>query len=344
MAKERKTALNVKEIGKQLKQNKLLPVYFIYGEDAFAARSAMKAIEKFLEPSLTSDFDRETISLRETPISDVLLFASAFPFGSGKKLIIAKDFEFRGKKEEIERLIEYIQSPSDFTVLIIIKEYKEREKISLDSKPYNLLHEKGYLFEAKAPKDAEIIEWIKDFSEERNKIIEDSEARLIVEIAGSNKSFIETQLEKIFEYLGEKERVDLDSIKQLTTNLKKRTIFELQNAFGVKNKKEALEIAYNLLGSGESVLFIITMLTKYFSALAQMPEFEKDKTTADKIAPFIGSHPGYVQSYFIASKKYSPIELKNAFIALLNADFSVKTSFSDPKTIITVLISEILKS
>jgi DNA polymerase III delta subunit len=65
-----------------------------------------------------SDFDKETYwGGNDKNLADMLAMASAFPFSSEKKLIVIKDFEkFRDKKN----LTSYLNSPPDFTVLLLI--------------------------------------------------------------------------------------------------------------------------------------------------------------------------------------------------------------------------------
>ncbi len=117
MAKKKTSFPSISEAVKNLKRGNILPVYFFFGEDSFSIDTSVKALSDAVKPYIVSDFDKETFYADEKPLSDVIDFASAFPFGSEKKFIIYKEFE---KVKDKKNLLPYIKSPSDFAVLLII--------------------------------------------------------------------------------------------------------------------------------------------------------------------------------------------------------------------------------
>jgi len=56
MAKSKAPA--IQEIEKQLKQKRLLPVYYLFGEDSYFVDIIFTQIEKAVQPLITSDFDK----------------------------------------------------------------------------------------------------------------------------------------------------------------------------------------------------------------------------------------------------------------------------------------------
>ena len=63
------------------------------GEDSYSIESGSTMVEEAVKPFVESDFDKETFYGEDSDLTDILNFASAFPFGSGKKLVIIKGFE-----------------------------------------------------------------------------------------------------------------------------------------------------------------------------------------------------------------------------------------------------------
>ncbi|MGE5496713.1 MAG: DNA polymerase III subunit delta, partial [Syntrophothermus sp.] len=174
MAKDKRTAPNISTLQKFLKKDTLLPVYFFFGEDHYSIEAALRAIEDLVRPMLDSEFDREVISGKDKTITEVLDMASSFPFGSGKRLIIFKDFD--SDKKNKKALASYVKDPPSFTVLVIIK----YGTISgFETEPYSILCDKNYMFECKEPKRDELVSWIEREVVKKNKVISPENAALL---------------------------------------------------------------------------------------------------------------------------------------------------------------------
>jgi DNA polymerase-3 subunit delta len=160
-------------------------------------------------------------------------------------------------------------------------------------------------------------------------------------MVGENRNLIESQLEKIFIYQKDKKEITTESIQRVSSFLKQFTIFDLQNAIGERDKAKALQVAYNLLDNGIEPVFIVVMLNKYFTGLAKIPELKSKNIPDQQAARIVGTHPYYYKDYVAARTRFSDSQLFEVFRALLKADISIKTTTSDDKTVITILISEI---
>jgi DNA polymerase-3 subunit delta len=337
MAQTRKSAPSLLEAVKNVKKGKLLPIYYLFGEDAYSLSSAVKTIEETIAPLLTSDFDKDVLYSDDKSLEDVLSNARAFPFGSQKKLIIYKEVE----KVKDKKLMEgYISSPADFTVLVLIHNGKI---VSLSSSPFNFLLENNYLYEAKELKGEAMIDWLKELASSKEKSISNENAALLADICGDNRVLIENQLEKIIDFLGDGNEITFNSIKEATASVKEYTVFDLQNAVFRKDKAESLKIAFNILEQGENASFIVSMLTKSFIGLAQMRELKEKNTPDNEAAKIVGTHPFYLKNYQRAAILFSQDDLIKASEALLKADVSIKTTSIDQKTVITLLVAELFK-
>jgi DNA polymerase III subunit delta len=336
MAKSRVKAKSIADLSDKIKKGELLPVYLLFGDDSFGIDSTMKALEETASKYIESEFDKETIHGEEKSLAEILDFASAFPFGGGKKLIIVKDFE---KIKDKKNLTSYVNSPSDFTILLLIN---NGSISNIETEPFKSLRDKDYLFEARELRGRGFITWLIDYAGSMKKSLSEDNAQLMIDIVGEDKSLLKGQLDKIFIFIGDEKEITLDAIKSLSTVLKEYTIFDLQNALGKKNKKDVFNIAGSLLEKGTEPTFIIYMLTKYFSGLSKIDELKKSKIPDRDAAKFVGTHPYYYKDYISARSLYSDDDLYNAAKALLKADVSIKTTTIDKKAVIGLMLAEIL--
>ena len=321
----------------EIKKRKFKPVYYFFGEDSYNLSFALHAIEESFKPLISSDFDKETIYSEDRSVNDILGLATAFPFGSEKKLIIVKEAEkIRDKKP----LKDYANTPAEFTVLVF---FHNGSITNISSQPFKTLSENNFLFEAKELKGKNLIDWLINLSEEKGKTLSEENAQVLVDIVGESRNMLEDQLEKICVFLNKEKEITIESIQQVSSELKQFNIFDLQNAIGVKDKSKSLTVSYNLLDNGAEPTFIIAMLTKYFTGLAKIPELKSKNVPDAEAARIVGTHPYYYRNYVKARTLFSDQKLVEVFRALLKADVSVKTTTTDDKTIITLLIAEILK-
>ena len=192
-------------------------------------------------------------------------------------------------------------------------------------------------------KGRNLIDWLISEAEEKGKKLSEENAQVLVDIAGENRNMLEDQLEKICVFLNKEKEITIESIQKVSSELKQFNIFDLQNAIGLKDKAKALNVANNLLDNGAEPTFIIAMLTRYFTGLAKITELKTKNIPVQEAARIVGTHHFYYPGYVKARTLYSDEKLVEVFRALLKADVSVKTTSSDNKTIITLLIAEILQ-
>jgi len=339
MAKQKKEIPSIYSIGKYLKQDSLLPIYFFFGDDTYAIEGATKALEKIVQPLLASDFDKEIINGNERTVVEVMDLASSFPFGSEKKLIVLKDFdELKGDKKQFGG---YVKDPAPSTVLII---NKYSDVTNFDAEPFSSLLEKNFIFEANELKGNNLTSWIVKYVSKNGKSISLENASALVDIVGENRSLIEMQIQKIFSYLGDNKEITLEIIRSLSSRLKQFNIFDLWNAVGKRNKARSMEVMLNIISQddeGKQALYIIAMLNKYFTSLAQVPDLEKDNTSEQAKARSVGTHPFFYKDYVKASTYFNENRLRNIFRSLMNADMTLKSTASDPKAVISLLLTEI---
>lgn len=326
----------ISEAVKNLDKNEPLPVYYFYGEDSFLVDEAVKKILNKLEHYEISEFDKETFYGSNSKLIDVLDVASAFPFSSQKKIIIFKEFE---KVRDKKNLVSYLKSPAEFTTLILIHDGEIRD---FSSALYKSLLNNGFIYSAKELKGKYLINWIVDYCLSNGKSINEENAQAIVDLIGDSKSLIDGQLGKIFTYISNKTTIELEDILNVSSELREFNIFNLEDAIAKKDRKNTFRIAYSLLGQGKDQTYIISMLTRYFTILTRVKELAEKKVPPREAAASLGVFERFYNNYVNARKIYSETDLYRISRALYTADLLTKTTSMDEKSVITVLLTEIL--
>ncbi|MGK9476468.1 DNA polymerase III subunit delta [Melioribacter sp. OK-6-Me] len=332
-----KSVKSVNQIIQEIKKGIFKPVYYLCGNDQYSLESAVDYLQKQLAPQINSEFDKEIIAAEKgEDINRIIDLALAFPFGGGKKLLIIKNFENINNKKE---LVNYLDNPPDFTVLVILQ---YAEKTELNKEPFKLLNEKGYLYEAMEESGEDLVNWLTNRMRKLNLNFNEEQIRIFIEIVGESKSLLNSQLDKIADYLISKPDAEFEDIKKLINPTRTYTIFDLQDAIGVGNIARALEISFNLLDSNMEIAMLINMMSKYVLTITQTLELMRmninDREASTKL--------GVSWFYYINCKKakflLNESRLRKAARALYEADLAVKTTQTEPKDIVTQLLAKII--
>ena len=83
------------------------------------------------------------------------------------------------------------------------------------------------------------------------------------------------------------------------------------------------------------------MLTRYFIGLSQIRELKEKKIPDTEAAKIVGTHPFYLKNFQRASVLFTNNDLIKAMEALLKADISTKTTSTNSKTVLTLLMAEL---
>jgi DNA polymerase-3 subunit delta len=336
MAKRKKlNAINIYDIKKYLNKEKPLPIYYFFGKDNFAKDAVVKMVLDNYSGLVLSDFDRETIECsKNTTIDQIVSLASAFPFGGEKKIVVVKNFEqIKNKKT----FLSYVQSPSDFTILVILDNSETLYETELSRE----LNNNRYIFQAAGLSGRNWNDWIISRARELKLKISGINSQLLLELVGEDKSLLLRQLEKFADYLGEDKEITKELITELASKTKGYTIFDLQEAVMAGDKAEALKIGKNILNSGVDIGMIVNSLANFIYLTALSYELKRTENNANKEAGKLHQHPYYYgkarnAKYFSTN---GIMKLERVFSALLNADLSIKTSAADSETVFVSLIS-----
>ncbi len=334
----KKTIPSISELSKYLQKDKLLPLYFLCGEDAFTIDLAVAAIEKNISDLILSDFDRESFNAdKNITFAQVNDLALSFPFGGGKKLIILKNFEKLADKKD---LASYAVNPPEFTTLVITNAGKIADA---GKEPYSILVDKNYMFEARPLTGDDLVEWLIKEAKKKKVILNNQQSRLIIEIVGEDKILLEHQLNKLADFLNGKTELSEEDIKKITSPTKEFSIFDLLDSLGKGDKSKTLLVGLNLLKSGAELIYIINMLAKFMTTIATIHDLTRQRINDNDGCKAIGVSYYYYLNCKKAKYFLNDDRLANAAKALLNADISVKSTSASSETILEVLIVELLE-
>jgi DNA polymerase III subunit delta len=330
---------SIYEIPELASKEKLLPVFFLCGEDTFAIDGAVKILIDAIEPLIGSEFDKEIITAdKKLPAQQVVDLALTFPFGGTKKLIVVKEFN---NIDDKKLFVELVKNPPEYLYLVLTQSGKVN---ATKIEPYASLHKNKLMFEARKLKQDELADWLVKHAKKNKITLSYENALAITEIVGDEKSLLENQLQKFYDNVGEGNEITFDVITNLASTTRKYTTFNLNDEIGRGNKAKALEIAYNLLDSGTDMGQLISGLTRYCILNTQAHELTRKKLSIPEAAKEADANYYYYMNSTKSNIFKDKTRLLKAAQALYHADLTLKTSAVEKKTVLAILISEMISN
>ncbi len=335
MAKSGKVKISVDTFLSSIRKKEFAPVYFFFGDEDFLIDEIVDAVVAEGVDPATKGFNLDIIHGSEVNGKDIVSIASSFPMMAERRVVIVKDFDRVSNKELVEP---YLEHPSPSTSLILIASKPDTRK-----KPYPLLKKNSVGGEFSRLYDNEIPGWIQRRVAQLRRTMTPEAAELLQAYVGNSLREISNQIDKLLIAVGSKPAIEVEDVEAVVGISKEFTVFELTKMVGEKNISRSIEIVERMLDSGESPQLIIVMLTRHFIIMAKLRELHAAAGSEFELAGAVRINPFFIKEYLSQLRRYSPVAVENAFLALTRADRELKSSATDPKLVMDVLLCEIME-
>jgi len=331
-----KEGITYESLRESLSARTLASVYLLYGEEEFLVEEAIRSITDVALPGDAREFNLDALRGGETDVRDVVARASAFPMMAERRVVVLRDAEkISGKDAEL--LSVYLEKPSPSTTMVVVA-----TKADFRKRPYTVLKRSATVVECRRLWENQVPAWITGRARAMGRDLEPDAVKLLCAYVGTSLRDVQNELEKLFIFAGDRQRISADDVAALVGISKEFSIFELQKAVGQRDLHRAATITLRMLEAGEGLPFILVMLTNYFHALWKLRDLrrpgiaEADQAAGAKIPPFA------LREYADALRRYSAQEVEHAFELLTSADEQSKTSSADPAGIMLTLLPQLV--
>ncbi|MBI3004157.1 MAG: DNA polymerase III subunit delta [Ignavibacteriales bacterium] len=331
--------ISLRDFQSRIERNQLSPIYLFHGEEDLLIEEGVEALIKNGVDPATKSFNLDVLYGSRTDAKSALAIASSFPMMSERRVVIIKEFEKLASGETAKELLSaYIQRPLETTCLVLISPDPDFRR-----KPFTDLKKHADVIECKPLYDNQVPAWILDRVRRQGRKIELDACQLLQAYAGNSLRAILNEIEKLFIFIGDRQSVTVEDVAQVVGATRGFTIFDLQNAIGRLDMKEALQILKRMLELGENHQLLIVMLTRFFHQLWKLSELTSKKLSEREMAAELKVHPFYLKQYLGFARNFSVDHIETGFKALLEADVELKSTSRDPHIVLDLLVYTLIR-
>ena len=220
----------MKGIKEHIKTGQYKTVYLLYGSEMYLRRLYTSK----LKAGALGGGDTMNLSVysgKDTDWNEVRNLAETMPFFADHRVIV---LENTGAFKNACDFADEIGNLPDTAVLI----FNESE-VDKRSRMFKAVKDCGYVCEMNGLSEDDLSVWVAQLLNKDSKKISRDDLRLFLERVGTDMENIETEIEKLVCYIGDREVVTREDILTVTTEQISGKIFAMTDALGAKNKKLA---------------------------------------------------------------------------------------------------------
>lgn len=319
----------VRQVLKDAESNQLQPVYICFGSESYTMGKFLEQfIDKLLPPD-TRQFALSTFDLSQTPLDAALDDAETAPFLVDRKVVIAKEaWFFTGSKDKskiehhIDRLTDYLDSPSESTVIIFTV---RADKLDERKKIVKRIKNTGGTLSFGVLSADDLQRWVASQAAEHDCRIDLPAIERLIASAGTNLQALNGEMHKLSLYVGAGGTITEQEIDSLVVRNPEQTVFMLVEEAIKRNAGKAMAMLRELLKQREEPIKILALMARQFRIMLQVKQLSSQGFTHQQIAGQIGLHPYPVKLAHEQGRSYSDKQLMQWLSKLADLDYRMKT-------------------
>ena len=340
---------------KNIVSGTIAPVYLLHGPESYLKEEIADLIKTAIFPS-ENDVVCNTVILYGPDITpgELVAKASEYPMFSPKQLIIVRQFEKIKKpstrelqKQHEEKFNLYIQSPAEFTVLVLDADQIDKKEI--EKPPFSTL--KKYRHDFPPIKTPEL------FASGRAKAsgwtFDPDALKAFTAYIQPSAREICHEIEKIIMYAsarGPEKRITAPDVLDCVGISRSYNVFELEKALAERSLRLCSGISLMIMdqeGQKEGLGNIVRFLTTFYIRLwkLSLPEVKQlPPAEIAKILGMYGKQEYFVKNYLTYTRSFSLQDAERAIAALRETDAALKglLPYPDEKYLLLRLMQKLL--
>lgn len=331
---------------KDISSKKLANTYLLFGDDSFLKKNYFDKLTK-----LAFDGD-EFFNLQKfegsCELQDVYNAIEQFPMMADRKCVCLTDYDYeKAAKEDFERLCALIETTHEECIFILRFDSVDFDA-SKNSKAKTIAAavEKsgGKVIKLDHKNASELVKVLTDGAVKRGSKMDNNTARYLIERCGNDLNTLKNELDKLSAYkkggVIDKATIDLVAVKSV-----EESVFDLAKEIFAGNPTNALDILDSLLFMRIEPMVILYTLSSSYVDLYRVKAAKKVGKTINSVAEEFGypkTRMFILERCLKTLDKFDDNKLYLSLKALTNADAALKSTGSNPRTVLEQLIIRLI--
>ena len=312
--------MNFAQLAQNLEKNEIAPIYFFYGEESFLIEDAVSRVTHAALGDGLKDFNFDLFYLEQAEVGRVRDVIETLPMMTERRVVVLKDAHLL-KDSAAEQLYPVITSPVQTSTVVWTA-----LKIDKRKKFFKLLLENAVTIEMKRPQEREVPGWIQYLARIHDLLMGDTEGQLLFDMVGSSLQDLNSEMQKVKAYLGDRRKVETQDLLQVVSRLRTDSVFDFTDAIARKDRSKALLCLANLLDHGENEIAILSLISRHVRILKGVREGMEQGLSGQKLSVRVGVPAYFLRDYVDQAKFWPQHKIERTYQALVDTDRALKSA------------------
>lgn len=309
-------------------------IYLIYGHQLPVIKKALKnLVKQCLNGEEINEFNYIRISSRLELVQDIVFDCMSLPMFCSRKVVVVsepyylsteKEKNSLDKDQDYNKLIGYINNPSEHTDLIF---FLESKNVDTKSNIYKAICKSGKVMAQEVLTEQMLKNMGMAIFTKKNVTISQEALEELVNKCGDDVSKFTNEANKLSLY---KNDLTLDDVKLLVCDRLEDNAFNIVEALICNKINKALKVYYDLRINKEEPVKLIALIASQFRFMLEVNYLLSEHYSNDYIANELKCKPYRVSKTIQTLCFIKSQELRNVIDYLYNLDYQIKAGEKDP--------------
>ena len=301
------------------------PFYLLTGEEFLAG----EALDKIRAEAQTDPLSEVTLDAG-VPAQHIIEALETASLLGGTRLVVVEGAQDL-RKEHLEALEVYLESPSPSSVLVAVAAGRNTKLIELAKRA-------GSVVGLDAPKGRRLASWIKQQAKNHSLVVDDRAAWTLIDSVGNELRDLDGALSQLATQLGGGSKVGQADVRKAFTRLADERIYAFTDAVGERKMADAMGTLRRLLDQGEPPLVLFGALSNHVRRLLQAHRFDSTRAAGS----FFGMPDWRTERLLAQARTYRAEELISAMRLLAETDVEMKGDAPLPQVPLEEAVARII--
>lgn len=331
--------MNYEDMLNLTKQDKIYPVYLLYGKENYLKEDISKKLRNRLVDPAFRELNYKVFYGEKLSINEVINDLETLPLMSKHKLAVIKEAEkiTENNKKKLVNYFNRLSLKNVFSTLIII--YKES---SPNKELITAIKKVGVVSNFSITNKAKLTLWINSKFRQSNKKITQEALFYLQSIVGTDLGRLFNEIEKIDIYTKDQKIIEKEDVMVTIGGSEAVNIFKVLDSVGDKDIKNAIDGLIKLNQGNLHHLSIFAMIYRQIKLIFQTKLLLANGFNFKEVEKKLKLPYFVIEKIVKQSKKYTFKEICKSYELLNIADLELKDSQKKPKIILEELVMNIV--
>jgi DNA polymerase-3 subunit delta len=347
MAESSKKRVRPEEALARLTRSSVSALYLFYGDEEYLIEKAVATVLRRAMP-----VPSQARSERGQKVEGTSLGARTFYAGqdsveaiiaawetrslfTDEQVVVLKAAERLSAGERDVLLQALTQRPGNTPVVFCGRRLDQRQKL------FSYITKEGTAVEFRSLFASQLPAWIRQEVKERGYGFTAEAVGVLVDLVGADLSSLGHEIDKLCLFVEPKKRVEMADVTAVVGSVRTHSVFELADAVGRRDGREALLILRKVLAEGGSAIGLLGLFVSHLRRVWRGKEMLTQGKREEEIGTALRLWGGRLKTVIQQARLFSPLALASVFARAADMDLALKSSRGDPRVLLEDFILDL---